>query len=189
MRQWTRGLAALVVVLAVVLTGCAVVDAPKAGGAAPAPRAPADASSACPAAPETRLAPAADRCRGTAGGPARPGTRNVLGGALQPCPSLHATGFYRDGYCTTGTDDRGVHVVCARVTEAFLTFSRARGNDLVTARGTFPGLKDGDGWCLCASRWREAYEAGVAPPVVLEATHEAALMTSPLDDLDHARRR
>jgi uncharacterized protein (DUF2237 family) len=112
-----------------------------------------------------------------------PGSRNVLGEALQPCPSRHRTGFYRDGYCNTGADDHGVHVVCAKVTDAFLQFSKARGNDLVTPRGGFPGLRDGDGWCLCASRWQEAHEAGVAPPVVLEATHAAALRTSGLGQL------
>lgn len=114
---------------------------------------------------------------------------NVLGGPLQACPSRHSTGFYRDGYCNTGADDRGVHVVCARVTDAFLAFSRSQGNDLVTPRGGFAGLQDGDGWCLCASRWQEAYEAGVAPPVVLEATHEAALRTSQLDSLQHPNGR
>jgi uncharacterized protein (DUF2237 family) len=122
-------------------------------------------------------------CLGSAGSPAQPGSLNVLGGPLQACPSRHRTGFYRDGYCNTGADDHGVHVVCARVTDAFLEFSKNRGNDLVTPRGGFPGLKDGDGWCLCASRWQEAHEAGVAPPVVLEATHEAALRTAKLESL------
>ena len=87
------------------------------------------------------------------------------------------TGFYRDGRCVTGPQDRGKHLICAQVTDEFLLFSQARGNDLIhplPAYG-FPGLKPGDRWCLCASRWQEAYEAGVAPPVVLEATHEAAL--------------
>jgi uncharacterized protein (DUF2237 family) len=113
----------------------------------------------------------------------------VLGGPLQACPSRHRAGFYRDGYCHTGDDDHGVHVVCARVTDAFLAFSRAHGNDLVTPRRGFPGLKDGDGWCLCAGRWQEAHEAGVAPPVVVEATHEAALRTARLEDLERARAR
>jgi uncharacterized protein (DUF2237 family) len=122
-----------------------------------------------------------------AGNPEKPGSRNVLGESLQSCPSRHPTGFYRDGYCNTGADDQGVHVVCAKVTEAFLIFSRSKGNDLVTPRGAFPGLKDGDGWCLCASRWQEAQEAGVAPPVVLEATHEAALRTSPLESLTSSK--
>ena len=124
-------------------------------------------------------------CAGNAGAPTGSGSANVLGDPLHPCPSRHSTGFYRDGYCNTGADDRGVHVVCARVTDAFLEFSRAQGNDLITPRGGFAGLQDGDGWCLCASRWQEAYDAGVAPPVVLEATHEAALRTSPLDRLQN----
>lgn len=87
------------------------------------------------------------------------------------------TGFYRDGRCVTGPQDGGKHVICAQVTEAFLLFSKSRGNDLINPMPAygFPGLKPGDRWCLCASRWQEAYEAGVAPPVVLEATHEAAL--------------
>ena len=95
------------------------------------------------------------------------------------------TGFYRDGHCVTGPQDGGKHVVCARVTEAFLLFSKSRGNDLINpvpAYG-FPGLKPGDRWCLCASRWQEAYEAGVAPPVVLEATHEAALKYVSMESL------
>lgn len=87
------------------------------------------------------------------------------------------TGYYRDGTCKTGADDRGVHTVCAVVTRAFLDYSRDRGNDLITASPGFgfPGLKEGDRWCLCASRWKEAAEAGVAPSVVLEATHEKTL--------------
>jgi uncharacterized protein (DUF2237 family) len=101
--------------------------------------------------------------------------RSVTGATLARCGSTLITGFHRDGRCTTGTDDHGVHVVCAEVTEAFLSFTASRGNDLTTPRGSFPGLHAGDPWCLCASRWAEAYEAGVAPPVVLEATHERAL--------------
>ena len=124
-------------------------------------------------------------CVGNAGAPTGSGSATGLGGSLHPCPSRHSTGFYRDGYCNTGADDRGVHVVCARVTDACLELSRAQGNDLITPRGGFAGLQDGDGWCLCASRWQEAYDAGVAPPVVLEATHEAALRTSPLDRLQN----
>ncbi len=87
------------------------------------------------------------------------------------------TGFFRDGCCRSGRDDVGVHVVCAEMTQAFLEFSRAQGNDLITPRPEyrFPGLKPGDRWCLCALRWKEAYEAGVAPPVVLEATAESAI--------------
>jgi uncharacterized protein len=103
--------------------------------------------------------------------------KNVLGGELQPCGFDPLTGFYRDGCCESGGDDPGVHAVCARMTEEFLAFSVAAGNDLVTPRPEFgfAGLRAGDRWCLCASRWQEAYEAGVAPPVVLEATHARAL--------------
>jgi uncharacterized protein (DUF2237 family) len=95
------------------------------------------------------------------------------------------TGFYRDGSCRTGPEDAGSHTVCARVTAEFLEFSRARGNDLVTPRPEwgFPGLKPGDGWCLCASRWKEALDAGCAPPVVLAATHEKALEVVNLEEL------
>lgn len=103
--------------------------------------------------------------------------RNVLGTALQACSFDPLTGYFRDGCCHTREDDSGSHVICAKVTEAFLRFSVERGNDLVTPRPEwrFAGLKPGDRWCLCALRWREAYEAGVAPPVVLEASHERAL--------------
>ena len=109
--------------------------------------------------------------------------RNVLGGKLVPCSTDPLTGFYRDGCCNTGPDDVGLHIVCARVTRAFLDHSRALGNDLVTPRESlgFPGLRPGDRWCVCAGVWREAYEAGVAPPVVLEATHEEALAVVPLE--------
>lgn len=102
---------------------------------------------------------------------------NVLGGKLKPCCTSPMTGFYRDGLCSTGPDDLGVHVVCAEMTEAFLAFSKSRGNDLSTPHPEydFPGLKPGDRWCLCASRWQEAYEAGCAPRVDLEATHISAL--------------
>ncbi len=111
------------------------------------------------------------------------GARNVIGTALRACPSRSTTGFYRDGFCSTGADDTGVHVVCATVTDAFLAFSADQGNDLITPRGAFPGLRDGDGWCLCAARYREAFDAGVAPPVVVEATDEAALHTMTLPEL------
>jgi uncharacterized protein (DUF2237 family) len=115
----------------------------------------------------------------------RPGGLNVLGGPLQACSYDPLTGFHRDGCCDTGPDDFGLHAVCARVTDAFLQFSLARGNDLITPRPEyrFKGLKAGDRWCLCAARWLEAYEAGVAPPVVLEATHEAALGVVPMKAL------
>ncbi len=125
----------------------------------------------------TREAPETNACVGRGGEVAKPGMRNVLGTALQPCPARTATGFYRDGFCSTGPEDTGVHVVCATVTDAFLTFSAAQGNDLITPRGAFPGLRAGDAWCLCAARYREALDAGVAPPVIAEATDEAALRT------------
>ncbi len=103
--------------------------------------------------------------------------KNVLGGELMPCGTSPMTGFYRDGYCRTGAHDTGRHVVAAMVTEEFLTFTKSRGNDLMTPRPEydFPGLKPGDRWCLCALRWKEAEEAGAAPPVDLAATHENAL--------------
>eukprot|EP00877_Chromochloris_zofingiensis_P013332 jgi/Chrzof1/8252/Cz03g03070.t1 len=116
------------------------------------------------------------------------GTQNVLGGPLECCCTSPKTGFYRDGYCQTGPQDHGVHVVCAQVTAEFLDFTRAQGNDLSTPHPpSFPGLKPGDRWCLCASRWKEAADAGVAPPVVLAATHAKALDHVSLDLLkDHA---
>lgn len=95
------------------------------------------------------------------------------------------TGFYRDGTCNTGPDDFGTHVVCAEMTADFLAFTKSKGNDLSTPRPAynFPGLKPGDGWCLCALRWKEAYEAGVAPPVRLASTHKKALEFIELDVL------
>ncbi len=112
-------------------------------------------------------------------------SRNVFGEPLQACCMDPMTGFYRDGHCNTGPQDRGTHVVCARMTEAFLQFTKARGNDLSTPvpMYNFPGLKPGDGWCLCALRWKEAHKAGVAPPVKLEATHEKALQYIEMDTL------
>jgi uncharacterized protein (DUF2237 family) len=103
--------------------------------------------------------------------------KNVLGTELQPCSQSPLTGFYRDGCCNTGADDSGLHLVCAEVTREFLEFSASRGNDLMTPMpaAAFPGLKPGDRWCLCAARWKEAWEAGVAPPVVLASTHISAL--------------
>lgn len=111
--------------------------------------------------------------------------KNVLGEPLEPCGMDPITGFFRDGCCNTGPHDIGKHVVCTRVTAEFLEFSRARGNDLSQARPEigFPGLKPGDRWCLCAARWKEAFDAGHAPHVVLAATHETALQTIRLDDL------
>lgn len=110
---------------------------------------------------------------------------NVLGEPLTSCSTNPLTGFYRDGCCNSGPDDRGRHVVCVEVSAAFLEFSRARGNDLSTPRPEFgfPGLNPGDRWCLCADRWAEALEAGAAPPVVLQATEEKALEHVELADL------
>ena len=109
----------------------------------------------------------------------RPGNRprNVLGGPLVDCCNNPVTGFFRDGCCNTGPEDHGAHVVCVQVTKEFLEFSVARGNDLSTPMPDFgfPGLNPGDRWCLCAARWREALSAGMAPSVVLTATHERAL--------------
>jgi len=103
--------------------------------------------------------------------------KNVLGGRLEPCSTSPRTGFYRDGCCNTGPEDVGLHVVCAQMTDDFLAFSAEQGNDLSTPAPEhgFPGLRAGDRWCLCASRWREAFDAGMAPPVVLSATHEETL--------------
>jgi uncharacterized protein (DUF2237 family) len=110
---------------------------------------------------------------------------NVLGTPLQACSYDPLTGWWRDGCCRTDAQDQGSHVVCARVTAQFLAFSRSRGNDLVTPRPEFrfAGLQPGDRWCLCASRWVEALQAGVAPPVVLEATHARVLDFVDLDTL------
>jgi uncharacterized protein len=118
-----------------------------------------------------------------------PTARNVLGSPLKPCSADPLTGFYRDGCCNTGAGDFGVHVVCAVMTAEFLEFSRSRGNDLSTPvpEHEFPGLKPGDRWCVCASRWQEAFAAGTPPRVVLEATHIAALEFVDLEDLvEHA---
>ncbi len=110
---------------------------------------------------------------------------NVLGTPLEPCSLDPMTGFYRNGCCDTGSEDQGVHIVCAVMTEEFLAFSKERGNDLSTPvpMSEFPGLKAGDRWCLCAARWREAYDAGCAPTVVLEATHARMLEWASLDEL------
>jgi len=111
--------------------------------------------------------------------------RNVLGGALGLCSTAPLTGWLRDGCCNTDANDVGLHTVCAVMTEPFLAFSRARGNDLSTPRPEFgfAGLKPGDRWCLCAARWQEAFEAGMAPPVLLSATHAATLAIVRLEDL------
>lgn len=111
--------------------------------------------------------------------------KNVLGGQLLACSYDPVTGYFRDGCCNTDNTDRGNHTICARVTVAFLDFSRRQGNDLTSPmpQYRFAGLKAGDRWCVCAARWREALEIGVAPPVVLEATHERALRVVPLEIL------
>ena len=110
---------------------------------------------------------------------------NVLGDPLAPCGLDPMTGFYRDGCCNTGYDDVGIHVICVRMTREFLEFSRRSGNDLSTPEpeAGYPGLQPGDRWCLCAGRWKEALDAGAAPPVVLAATHEEALAMVSLADL------
>ena len=102
---------------------------------------------------------------------------NVFGQPLELCCDNPKTGFYRDGFCNTGSIDLGTHVVCAEMTKEFLDYTKSKGNDLSTPNPIydFPGLKPGDCWCLCALRWKEAYEAGVAPKVKLEATHDKAL--------------
>jgi uncharacterized protein (DUF2237 family) len=126
-----------------------------------------------------------DAGSGKGGGDGRKPSRNVLGGALQPCSMAPLTGFYRNGCCDTGRGDVGSHTVCAVMTAAFLRFSREAGNDLSTPMPQFgfAGLKPGDRWCLCAPRWQEAQRAGCAPNVVLAATHEGALQHCDLDDL------
>jgi hypothetical protein len=117
------------------------------------------------------------------------GELNVLGEDLDPCGTDPVTGFYRDGSCTCGPEDVGVHAVCAVMTGEFLEHQRSVGNDLTTPRPewSFPGLKPGDRWCVVAARWRQAYDEGVAAPVVLASTHERALDVIPLGWLrEHA---
>jgi uncharacterized protein (DUF2237 family) len=111
-----------------------------------------------------------------------PSERNVLGGPLEPCGTDPLTGFFRDGCCSTGPEDVGSHTVCAVVTREFLEHQRAVGNDLSTPRPEwrFPGLRPGDRWCVVAARWLQAYQDGVAAPVVLASTHERALDMVPL---------
>ncbi len=123
--------------------------------------------------------------KGGGGGGDGRSARNVLGEVLEPCSRDPLTGFYRDGCCNTGPEDRGSHTVCALLTDDFLAFSKARGNDLSTPMPEygFPGLKAGDRWCLCAPRWQEAFQAGAAPRVALKATHEGALAYCALADL------
>lgn len=112
--------------------------------------------------------------------------KNVYGETLESCSTDPMTGFYRDGCCRTGPDDYGLHLVCTVVTEEFLAFSKARGNDLTTPQPMyqFPGLKPGDRWCLCVERWKEALEAGMAPQIVLAATHISALEFVDLEELE-----
>jgi uncharacterized protein len=115
-----------------------------------------------------------------------PEAKNVLGTSLQSCSVDPMTGFFRDGCCRSGADDLGLHLVCAEMTESFLEFSSERGNDLSTPVPAFhfPGLKPGDRWCLCVQRWKEAFESGVAPRVVLESTHISTLEFVDLSDLE-----
>jgi hypothetical protein len=119
------------------------------------------------------------------GGSGRAPSINVLGGLLQLCSAKPLTGFFRDGCCNTGQEDHGLHTVCVILTESFLSFSKAQGNDLSTPMPQygFAGLKPGDRWCLCAARWKEAFDAGRAPDVVLEATHAVTLQMISLADL------
>jgi uncharacterized protein len=115
-----------------------------------------------------------------------PTAKNVYGTELENCSLSPTTGWYRDGCCRTGPGDVGLHLVCARVTEEFLEFSKSRGNDLSTPNPEwdFPGLEPGDQWCLCVQRWKEALAAGVAPPVVLAATHISTLEFVSLEELE-----
>ncbi len=114
-----------------------------------------------------------------------PTAKNVLGTPLQDCSHDPVTGFFRDGCCRAGAEDLGLHLVCSVMSEEFLEFSISRGNDLSTPipEYDFPGLKPGDRWCLCVLRWKEAFEAGVPPAVVLEATHISTLEFVDLEDL------
>jgi uncharacterized protein len=123
-----------------------------------------------------------DNGRGRGGGGS---ARNVLGGTLENCSISPMTGFFRDGCCNTSPQDVGSHTVCVVMTDGFLRFSKAQGNDLSTPMPEygFPGLREGDRWCLCAPRWQDAFEAGQAPRVVLRATHEGALGYCALADL------
>ena len=110
---------------------------------------------------------------------------NVFGDPLSSCSHDPLTGFFRDGCCNTGSSDQGIHTICAIMTEAFLEFSKSAGNDLSTPRPEFgfAGLKDGDQWCLCAARWEQARQAGVAPKIRILATNQATLAVCDLEDL------
>ena len=116
------------------------------------------------------------------------GEKNVLGSDLKIAGTNPLTGYYRDGFCSTGESDRGVHVIASTITDEFLQFSKSKGNDLITPipEYNFPGLKAGDNWCLCALRWKEAFDAGLAPPVILEATHEKALEFATIEELKNS---
>jgi uncharacterized protein len=111
--------------------------------------------------------------------------KNVLSEDMEDCGTTPMTGFFRDGCCRTGPDDQGLHILCAEMTQEFLTFSKLAGNDLSTPMPDyhFPGLEPGDRWCLCVLRWKEALEAGAAPPVILASTHISTLEFVDLDDL------
>jgi len=156
--------------LSLLLGGCGLAQ----GGDAPAPAQEIDPEQECLPGSEAR------DCLGLSKEavalPQGKTDRNILGEALQTCSTAPLTGWFRDGSCRTDASDRGVHVVCAEMTEDFLTYTKAQGNDLSTpsADYRFPGLKAGDRWCLCAARWEEARQAGVAPKVVVEATHSKA---------------
>lgn len=172
----TRRLAGVLLALG----GCGT-PASTTASATPAPP-PTDTT--CPRGPGTTptasAAPAGDRCAlglAAPGTDVAQGTRAVTGAPLAVCGTSPLTGFVRDGYCRTGVDDAGAHTVCGAVTAEFLAFSKGRGNDLVTPRGSFPGLVPGDRWCLCEGRVEEARAVGVRVPVVLAATNEAARRT------------
>ena len=113
--------------------------------------------------------------------------KNVFGNPLELCSSAPVTGWFRDGFCRTDQHDHGSHTVCTEITQTFLEYTKSLGNDLSTPRPQFgfPGLVPGNRWCVCAGRWREAMRAGVAPPVVLEATHQSALQTNSLNEMSN----
>ena len=115
----------------------------------------------------------------------RPKPKNVLGGELKSCCTDPVTGFYRDGCCRTGADDLGRHTVCIIATDEFLAYSRSVGNDLSTPmpQYAFPGVREGDKWCLCVTRWQQAFEDDMAPQIVLAATDQSALQVVDLEDL------
>lgn len=134
---------------------------------------------------QSTLAPPVWRHNTPSPKPMNPTALNVLGQTLMACSYAPLTGYFRDGCCNTREDDTGSHVVCARMTTEFLEFSLSHGNDLITPRPEyrFPGLKAGDRWCLCALRWKQALDAGLAPPVFLESTHIRALDFVTLEQL------